>query len=203
MKTIEQLTEAFKHFPGIGPRQAKRFVYFILTKDKKYLDDLLALIEKVKSEMKICDNCRRYFSADKNTICSICADKNRRQDLLMVVAKDVDLEIIEKSHIYDGLYFVLGGLIPMIEQSNQEINRLTRLIERVNRALTDGLTEIILAMNANPDGEHTNDVLIKSLEPITTKHKVKISKLGRGLSTGTELEYSDSETIRNALKNRL
>ena len=114
MNTIDKLTEIFKHFPGIGPRQAKRFVYFLLTRNKNYIKEFTTLVEELQKEIQICQGCFRYFTKNNNPqfLCDICQSKNRDESSLMVVARDIDLENIEKSHSFDGKYFVLGGTIP-------------------------------------------------------------------------------------------
>ena len=125
----------------------------------------------------------------------------------MIVSRDIDLETVEKSGSYNGIYFVLGGTIPILDQNPENKIRLKQLVNFIgNRTAEDEgkekISEIILGLNANPAGEHTAEFLKNILSSLASKHSVKISTLGRGLSTGTELEYSDSETIKNALKNR-
>jgi recombination protein RecR len=114
----------------------------------------------------------------------------------MIVSRDVDLQSMERSGVYDGLYFVLGGSVPVLEKNHQSFIRLNEL----QKLLSDrtGIKEIILAHNQTPEGEHTAVILEEVIDPSV----FKISHLGRGLSTGTELEYSDNETLRNALKYR-
>ena len=114
--------------------------------------------------------------------------------MIMLVEKDVDLENIERTDNFRGKYFVLGGLLSLAGNGTPEV-RLKQLFEKVQK---EKPAEIILATSATIEGENTNLYIERILEPL----KVKISRLGRGLSTGAELEYSDSETIENALKNR-
>jgi len=204
MDTVNKLTEIFKNFPGIGPRQAKRFVYFLLTRNKSYLKDFTNLIEELQKETLICQECFRYFTKIKqNTgLCDICQAKNRDQNSLMIVARDIDLENIEKSHSFNGKYFVLGGTIPILDKNPETKIRIKELISIAeNKALKD-LKEIILGFSVNPESEYTSQFIIRTLSPLITKYNLKISHLGRGLSTGTELEYSDSDTIKSALENR-
>jgi recombination protein RecR len=120
----------------------------------------------------------------------------------MIVGQDVDLENIEKSHSFDGRYFVLGGLIPILDKAPETKIRLKELISFVSRNSEKGLKEIILGLDANSEGEYTAEYLKKALSPLTEKYNIKVDELGRGLSTGAELEYSDPETIKNALRNR-
>lgn len=219
MDTIEKLTEIFKSFPGIGPRQAKRFVYFLLTRNKNYIDELINLITELKKEIQICQECYQYFTKNKQAlkICEICQNKNRDTNTLMIVARDIDLENIEKSHSFNGKYFVLGGTIPILDKNPENKIHLKELLTAVEKKANNkttptsesdpslekaGLREIILGFSLNPESEYTANYIIQALNPLLTKYNIKISHLGRGLSTGTELEYSDADTIKNALKNR-
>jgi recombination protein RecR len=202
MDNTQKLIELFKEFPGIGPRQAKRFMYFLLNKNPVYANDLAKLITEVRATVHSCDTCFRFFPNTAHTTCLVCLDKTRDKKLLMLVSHDVDFENIEKTHFYNGYYFILGGTVPILEKTPEKRIRQSDLIETIDKKIKGGLSEIIMALNYNPEGENTLSYLTQILKPITDKNKIKISTLGRGLSTGTELEYSDSDTIKNALKNR-
>ncbi len=202
----------FSEFPGIGPRQSKRFVYLLLTRDPEFLDEMVNLITNLKKEIRSCEDCSRFFQKNlsNSVLCEICSDKNRDKSKLMIVSRDIDLETVEKSGSYNGIYFVLGGSIPILDKNPEKQIRLGQLMIFLDEKTRtsdknsekERITEIILGLNANPAGEHTAEFLKNALTPLSLKHDIKISTLGRGLSTGTELEYSDAETIKNALKNR-
>jgi recombination protein RecR len=207
MDSIRKLEELFAHFPGIGPRQARRFVYYLLSKSPSFISEFTKLVEDVRKSTSECDLCHRIFihgknslTASKSLICSICSDTSRDQATLMVVARDSDYESVEKSGAYRGLYFILGGTVPILDKEPEKRIRLRPLLERVSNSGT--FNEIILSLNTTPDGEHTAHILKDALENITKHKPVKLSVLGRGLSTGAELEYVDGETIKNALRNR-
>jgi len=204
MNSIDKLIKIFSEFPGIGPKQARRFVYFLINKNESYIDELKKEITELRKDVVSCANCKRFFLAkrDDQILCSICSDKNRDNSILMIASRDIDLENIEKGHSYNGKYFVLGGLVPILDKNPEQIIRLKELLALVSRMSDKGLKEIILGLDANSEAEYTGNILKSSLSPITEKYSIKISELGRGLSTGTELEYSDPETIKNALKNR-
>lgn len=202
MDNTQRLIELFKEFPGIGPRQAKRFVYFLLNRNPAYANDLAKLLSEVRATVHSCDTCFRFFPNGNNTTCSICTDNTRDRKLLMLVSHDVDFENIEKTKFYNGYYFILGGNVPILDKNPEKRIRQKDLLQILDERIKDGLSEIIMALNYNPEGENTSVYLSQILKPITDKNKIKISTLGRGLSTGTELEYSDSDTIKNALKNR-
>lgn len=204
MNSIDKLIKIFSEFPGIGPKQARRFVYFLINKNDSYIDDLKNEISELRKKVVICSDCRRYFFAnyDDKITCDLCSDKTRDNNTLLVVSRDADLESIEKSHSFLGKYFVLGGLIPILDKNPEKKVRLNELLALVSRMSDKGLKEIIIGLDANSEGEYTTGILKSHLSPITEKYSIKISEFGRGLSTGTELEYSDPETIKNALKNR-
>ena len=207
MDTIDKLTEIFKEFPGIGERQARRFVYFLMSKNGSYVDNLLLLVKDLKNEIAQCPECFRFFiSKDKSLpagrqVCDICLNQHIDSAILMIVEKDSDLESIQKSRAYHGKYFVLGGLVPIVEKNTKTRVRVNELIGKIKKE-EKGLKVIILAFSLNPQGDHTDLYIRNELQNITENFEIKISSLGRGLSTGTELEYSDNDTIKNALKNR-
>lgn len=204
MDTINKLTKLFSEFPGIGPRQAKRFVYFLLSRNEGFLEEFLTLAKELKRETKICQECFRYFPKDSHNsnLCDVCRSPNRNLNSLMIVSRDVDFENIEKSHSFDGKYFVLGGSVPILDKAPEKKIHLKELLSAIETKAQKGLKEIILGLNANPDGEYTGSFIVEALSPITTKYNIKIAHLGRGLSSGTELEYSDADTIKSALENR-
>lgn len=203
MDSIHKLAELFREFPGIGPRQARRFVYFLLTRQKQYRVTLSKLILALGDFTRECDICGRYFTHDAkgSSICDICRDKSRDGSQLLLVSRDMDLETVEKSGTYKGFYFVLGGSIPILEKAPESRIRATALVEQIEKRGKD-IKEIIFALNVTPEGENTERYLRTLIAPLAAKNGFKIESLGRGLSTGLELEYSDSDTLKNAFKNR-
>ena len=196
MNHIDELSELFRQFPGIGPRQAKRFVFFLLRKNRAYTEKLVQEIQSLKSLTKHCPQCNRFFSSNAQ-LCDICSDSKRSPALLMIVAKDTDLETIEKTDTYEGLYFVLGTTLAVMDRDVDRHIDVQALISLIN---TKKPEEVILSLPVNPEGDHTAN-LVKNL---IQKHKpeLRITMLGRGISTGVEIEYVDTETIKNALRNR-
>ncbi len=199
MDPLHKLAEYFREFPGIGPRQAKRFVYFLLTRNSSELEDISRLITEIKKSVRICSLCYRFYPDGRSTTCPVCSDPNRDATQLMIVSRDVDFEAIEKSKVYNGFYFVLGGIIPILEKEPEKRVRLKELDSRISKGQ---FKEIILSLNATADGEHTADFIRDHIAENFSDKNLKVSVLGRGLSTGTELEYADGETIKSALKNR-
>ncbi|HEU0085506.1 MAG TPA: toprim domain-containing protein [Candidatus Paceibacterota bacterium] len=200
MNTAEKLAEIFKMFPGIGERQAKRFVHFLMSRNPHFINELSDLLLDLQKGTRQCKECFRFYTLQpggKNDVCDICSDSHIDSTTLLVIERDSDLESIKKSGTYEGKYFVLGGLVPIVEKNTQKFVRIKELKERLQKG---GVKEVILAFTLSPQGDHTDHYLRSELGDL--KSDLKISSLGRGLSTGTELEYSDNDTIRNALKNR-
>lgn len=200
MDSFERLIALFKDFPGIGPRQAERFAYFLLSRDSEYRKMLSAEISSIASKMKSCPSCFRFHTGT-NVECSICQDKNRDVTSILIIAKDVDLKAVEKTKTYNGRYFVLGGTIPILDKEPEARVRLNELKIRIQKD-RENLKEIILALSITTEGEYTREFIESQLKPILVGTSIKMTILGRGLSTGTELEYSDSDTIKNALAHR-
>ncbi|OHA17889.1 MAG: hypothetical protein A3H57_04455 [Candidatus Taylorbacteria bacterium RIFCSPLOWO2_02_FULL_43_11] len=201
MDSIHKIIELFRKFPGIGPRQAKRFAYFLLSRDDSYNKTLARLILDLKSEIKRCGECQRFMPNNGASACSICTDKNRDGSVLSLVTNDVDMESFERSGVYNGKYFVFGGNVPILDNQTDSNHRVQKLFDYIKKNKSI-LKEIILALNATPEGEHTFEYLLSALSQFSKSSDIKISRLGRGLSTGTELEYADPDTLKNALKHR-
>ena len=200
---IEKLAKYFKEFPGIGERQSKRFVYFLLHKNPNYVKDLGDSVLSLKNLIHQCPSCFLFFEGERDQLCETCKDNKTDKTSLLIIEKDADYESIKRSKNYSGMYFILGGLAPIVTKDTPTFLRLKELLNSIEiRAKKDALQEIIIALSLNPQGEHTDMYLREKITPLQEKYGFKIVSLGRGLSTGTELEYSDSETIKNALRNR-
>ncbi len=203
MNPIEKLTEHFKEFPGIGERQAKRFVYFLLHKNPSYVKELGDKILDIKNTIHQCPSCFLFFQSKQDQLCDICSNSKTDKTSLLIVEKDADYENIRRSKNYNGLYFILGGLVPIVTKETPNYIRIKELTRKIEiEAKKNNLKEVVIALSLNPQGEHTDMYLREILSSPEKKYNFKIVSLGRGLSTGTELEYSDSETIKNALRNR-
>lgn len=204
MNNLDRLITLFESFPGVGARQAKRFAFHVLTMNDADVSDLSKLIAEIKGSVVECDSCHRFYSKNGGTssLCSICGASNREHYRLLVVERDSDIQSIERAGVYNGLYFVLGGTVPLLRSADNERLRAGALKATVQARIPEGLSEVILGFSINPDGENTARFVESVLTPLLTESNIKISHLGRGLSTGSELEYADAETIKNALRNR-
>ncbi len=181
---IQKLREYFEHFPGIGPRQAQRFVYWLLNQEPDFVKNFGELLLTLKSDAKQCNQCFRFFTpplagqASQN--CAFCDDINRDNSRILVMEKDTDMENIEKAGVYNGRYFVLGDIIPFGQAIPKTI-RLKELYSRAGQNAQKELKEIILAFGATAEGDNTCRYLEKILESLDHKSSVHLSRFGRGI----------------------
>ncbi len=203
MTPFEQLEKLFAKFPGIGRRQAKRFAYFVVQSNPDFIRDLQEKITDTRKTVKLCPISFQYFTTNDPSITTspIIRDETRDSSILLIVEKDQDIEAFEKSQTYHGHYFVLGNLGNLLDTEMDEQFRIKALEKLIIKKGTD-LEEIIFALPANPDADRIADTLKQKIAPLTTQFNFSISQLGRGFSTGAEVEYADSETLSSALENR-
>lgn len=198
--SIQKLIEKFSKFPTVGPRTAARFVFYLLKIPQKEVSELVDLISNLKREIKICSFCFNPFQGE-NDLCQICQDPLRDKSLILILEKEADLIAIEKTKKYNGLYFILGGTLSRLKKEDIAKLRTKELLERIKNPSAFGFSdfkEIIIALNPTTEGEATALYLERLLKPLNKK----ISRLGRGLPVGAELEYADEETLRSALEGR-
>lgn len=200
MDSIERLQHVFEKFPGIGPRQASRFVHFLLRSSPALRRELAREIEALGKHVKQCEHCKRFF-AGESSMCTICASPRRDEHSLAIVSSDTDLDAIERSGTFSGRYFVLGGAMSLTPNNDNSLPNERALLTLVKKRSSE-LSEVILAFPANPEGDATKEYIYSALAPFAREGGFKITTLGRGLSTGSELEYADPETIKNALAGR-
>ena len=207
MTPLDKLITYFEKFPGTGLRQAKRFAFHVLTLRPEQVQELAELITTIQNSVIECVSCHRFFSDSgiRQAECSICRSSNRDHSKLLIISRDSDIEAIERSKVYDGVYFVLGGTVSLLSNSSQHPEKvrsgaLKALVADKTNSKT--LKEIILAFSINPDGENTSRFVENLLAELIKENAIEVSYLGRGLSTGSELEYADPETIKNALTHR-
>lgn len=200
MDPIEHLTHMFQKFPGIGPRQAGRFVQFLLRSSGSYRRELMETLQQLGGHVSQCTSCMRFYAGNDH-VCNICADTRRDAQYLAIVAGDADLAALERSGTYRGHYFVLGGTISLASETTNGL-RLRELLAGIPMRAEAGLREIILAFPANPEGDATAVRVREELTPLADEYGITTSSLGRGLSTGSELEYADASTIRSAWESR-
>lgn len=197
--SIQKLIDLFSKFPTIGPRTANRFVFYLMRMKKEEVDEILNSISNLKKNIKICPSCFNPFEPTAGSgeqICPICSNPSRDKTLLCVVANETDLAAIEKTKKYNGFYFILGGTVSAFKKADVEKLRVKELEERIKSR--PEIKEIILAINPTTEGQATALYLERIIRPLNKK----ISRLGRGLPLGAELEYADEETLGSALEGR-
>jgi recombination protein RecR len=192
IKSVENLINEFKKLPGIGPKSAKRIVFFLLKLSHNDIAKLSQSLIEMKEKVKFCSQC---YGLTEEDICQICRDQSRDRKKICIVEEVSDVVIIEKTGEYRGLYHILGGLLSPIENIGPDEIRVPRLLERVK---ADNVEEVIIALNPTVEGESTAVYLKKMLLPLG----VRVTRLASGLPVGGDLEYADEVTIGRAISDR-
>ena len=204
-KPIQNLIELFTKLPGIGPRQASRFVFYLIKENGDILKDIIQALSELKAKVEFCGQCFRSMekNGEKN-LCSLCRSNSRESHVIAVVEKESDMQNLERTGAFQGLYHVLGGVLSPLDQDSPKKIHLRDLYERVKKILeVRKKCEIILATNPTTEGDTTALYIEKILEPLKIeKAELKISRLGRGLSLGSELEHVDEITLKQAFLHR-
>lgn len=193
---LKNLIDQLSKLPGLGQRSATRIAFYLINRPQNDLNILAQTIKELPQKIKICSRCFNLTSGSE--LCTVCADKKRRQDLICVVEDILDIIPIERTRHFNGVYHVLGGLISPPDGLTPDKLRLKELVGRIKQFKTSDQPEIILALNPTVEGDTTALYIEKLLKPL----EIKITKLNRGLSTGSDLEYADETTLVNALKYR-
>lgn len=206
--SIQKIIDIFSKFPTVGPRTATRFAFYLRQLPKTEIDNLINSIIRLRESVKTCPFCLNYFEGE-STLCPICNDNSRNKNLLCVIEKETDLISLEKTKKYKGLYFILGGTVSRLRQEELKNLKTKELAERLENPRKFGIAadfqEVILAFNPTTEGEATILYLERILKPLISKNPadpLKISRLGKGLPMGAELEYADEETLSSALEGR-
>lgn len=189
---IQRLIDAFSKLPGIGPKGAQRIAFYILGSDEREAADLADAITEVKAKVKFCEVCGNVCEASP---CPVCLDPRRDHSIICVVEEPKDVMSIERTREYHGLYHVLGGAInPMANVGPNDLN-IAKLLERLGYG---SVTEVILALDPNIEGEATTTYLSRLLSQVG----IKVTRLASGLPVGSDLEYADEITLGRALSGR-
>jgi recombination protein RecR len=199
-QSVEKVINEFSKLPGVGPKTAARMAYHYLRSPNHDAKKLSEALEDMDLNVTFCKKC---FNVSDKEICDICSSPIRKQEKLCVVEEPLDVVAFENSAVYDGLYFVLGGVISPAEGIGAEDLRFKELKKRVKELLEEvSKLEIIIATNPNLEGEATasyiNDMFKKQLKEGT----IVMSRLAMGLPTGADLEYADRLTLKRALEGR-
>mgnify|MGYP002279981869 CR=1 FL=1 len=197
-EALKRLIQTISMLPGIGENRATKLAFFMLSANENYLRELRENILTIKEKTGKCDICGSITDMGKKA-CSICDDSRRNHEEICVVEEYLDLLTLEQSGGYSGVYHVLGGAIsPMNGIFVGDLN-FSKLFQRIENA--EKKIEIIIATNPNLEGEATSSFLSEEIEKRKLKHKVKLTRLSRGLSSGY-IEYADTMSLVSALRER-
>lgn len=192
MTILERLIHHLSKLPGLGRKSASRIAYYLLKAEKTFTESLSRDIKELKEKIIPCRICGNYTETDP---CSICTDPAREKSILCIVEQPKDIQAIESTREYRGVYHVLRGAISPIDGIGPEDLTFTKLYERI---ITGPVKEIIIATNPTVEGETTALYLAKFLKETS----VKITRIALGIPLGGDLEYADSVTLARALKGR-
>jgi recombination protein RecR len=190
--SINKLIESLIKLPGIGRRSAERIVTYILSASKEEIKTLAEAIWKVKESVRFCRQCNNLSEQE---LCKVCSDSRRQQDVICIVENPEDVTAIEKAGIFHGLYHVLLGSIAPLEGRGPGDLKIEGLLSRIKQ---NNIKEIIIATDADTEGEITALYLTKLIKPLG----VTLTRIGLGLPVGSNLEYADSTTISKSLESR-
>lgn len=190
--SIQRLIDVFSRLPGVGPKTAARFVFFLIRSKRDLIAEFTSALSNLEEHVVRCHQCLNF---SETTPCSICGDKHRDQNTVCIVATPQDLEAVERSGVFSGVYHVLGGVLAPTEGVTPDKLTTPQLERRITE---NGISEIIIALNADLDGETTT----LYLKNVLGKHAVRLTRLARGIPTGSDIEYADELTLKSALEGR-
>lgn len=189
---LEQLINSLRCLPGVGPKSAQRMAYYLLQRDRKGAS---ALANALDTALQVVDHCQLCNTFSEQPICPLCASDNRDKSLLCVVEMPTDLLMLENTHAYNGMYFVLMGRLSPLDGIGPKEIHLDKLIKRAQ----DGVvSEVILATNYTVEGDATAHYISELLRA----RGIKTSRIARGMPMGGEIEYVDSGTLAQAMLER-
>lgn len=189
---LERLINELSRLPGVGPKTAQRLAFHLLRADRQRADSLAQAITDVKARIGYCERC---YNISEGGLCAICASARRDQSVLCVVETALDVLAVERTSEFGGLYFVLHGVISPIDGVGPDQLHVPQLIDRVR---DDGVAEVIIATDADIEGEATAVYLQRALTPLG----VKVTRPAHGLPVGGDLEYADELTLARAFAGR-
>lgn len=195
-KAIQNVIESFEKLPGIGPKSAARLTFYLLHVPQHELDRFANSLSNLKTNTKICSIC---FNVDETDPCYICNDSQRDNSIICVVEQPLDVLALERAGKYKGVYHVLHGRIDPLNNIGPEEIFIAQLLQRT-KGEEQNTAEIILATNPTMEGDATAMYISKQLK--INNEKLKITRIGRGLPIGADIEYADSSTLERAMESR-
>ncbi len=191
-EALQQLIEEFAGLPGIGRKTAQRLALHILKQPREEVVRMAKALVNVKDKIRYCSSCWNITEVDP---CPICASPKRERSILCVVEEPNDVMAVEKTNEFKGLYHVLGGALSPLDGIGPDDLKIRELLQRI----TGEVSEVILALNPNVEGEATTIYLTRLLKPLG----VKVSRIARGIPVGGDLEFADEATLTRALEGRV
>lgn len=189
---IQRAQEELERMPGVGPKSAQRILHWLLTSEPSVAKRLAEAILELKEAIHLCPRCHNYAQGD---VCEVCADLDRDTSVICVVAEPRDIEAIERTSAYRGLYHVLGGVINPMDGVMPDDLFIADLIARLG---TEEVNEVLLATNPDVEGETTASYLARTIKPLG----LKVTRLASGLPVGGELEFADEVTLARSIESR-
>jgi recombination protein RecR len=189
---VQELIDELGRLPGVGPKSAQRIAFYLLQADEDQAVNLARVLNEVRERVRFCEICGNVC---EDTKCNICRDARRQQHTICVVEESKDVQAIERTREFRGLYHVLGGAISPIDGIGPDSLRIKELVTRL---ANPEIKEVIIATDPNLEGEATASYLIRLLQPMG----ISVSKLASGLPVGGDLEYADEVTLGRAFEGR-
>ena len=191
-EVLESLVDALKILPGVGPKSALRLTYFLLQRNRNGAKKLSEKISNALEQLMHCELCNNF---SEEPVCSICSSDKRDKNTICIVEMPTDLLMLEETHSYDGLYFILMGRLSPLDGIGPNDIHLSKLIKRIK---ISNIKEIILATNFTVEGNATAQYIKELFKGVD----IKTSRIARGLPMGGEIEYVDSGTLAQAIVER-
>lgn len=191
-ESIEKVVEYFSSLPSIGRKTAYRLTMFLLNQNSDFLDKFAQSLIDLKQKIKYCSQCFNFTEVDP---CPICNSDKRNKSIICVVEEPSDVNAIEKTNEFKGLYHVLHGVINPLENISPDDLKIKELLHRIN----DSTEEVILALNPSTEGEVTTQYLTKIIKPLG----IKVTRIARGVPMGLSLEFADEATLSRAIQGRV
>ena len=192
IEVLENLVDALKILPGVGPKSALRMTYFLLQRNRQGAQNISESISNALEQLMHCELCNNFSEKPQ---CSICLSSKRDKDTICIVEMPTDLLMLEETHSYNGLYFVLMGRLSPLDGIGPNEIHLSKLIRRIKNS---NIKEIILATNFTVEGNATAQYIKELFKDVD----IKATRIARGLPMGGEIEYVDSGTLAQAIVER-
>ncbi len=194
-KEIQNLSDLFSNLPNVGPKLSNRLALYLSVNAKDLSKKLIQTLQDVVDKIKTCNICGNVATED---ICSICADPSRDNKIIFVVEDSLDMNNVESTNEYNGLYHVLGGVLSPINGIGPDELRIQGLIERLK---SGDVEEVILGLNPNVEGDSTSMYLKNEISKLNSN--LKITRLAKGIPVGSDIEFVSGQTIIDSMRSRV